>query len=279
MRPASTSALARRPEVRAAPCAPSWSRTVARREPGTAELIDLLAQARAGLDRVAPEQALAAAARGEGSSSTPASPDERREQGAAIPGALRASRSRSCSGGSTRTRPAGGAPVPLDAARDADLPPGLRAPAWPRRSSAGSASSARPTWSAASRAWVAAGLPVEQPVVDSMSMMTTDDPPWPSSALAARRHGLGARSTSSGRPRSPRRSCVEARVGRDRPGASSIGAGEGALAAELRPAAARGRCARSRSTRELRVRAAEPLRRDGRCRDRLRRRAPRRAAG
>jgi hypothetical protein len=80
---------------------------------GRTTIDDLLAQARADLDRVTSERALAAQRDG-GIIVDTRSPDESRRQGAAIPGALELPLS-VVLWRLDPDEPAGGAPVPLDA--------------------------------------------------------------------------------------------------------------------------------------------------------------------
>jgi len=127
---------------------------------GRTTIDDLLDEARAGLDRVAPEQALAAQRDGAVIVDT-RSPDERREQGAAIPGALELPLS-VVLWRLDPDEPAGGTPVPLDARVVLICRQGYS-------SSLAAAQLRRLGFDRATdviggvEAWVSAGLPVEQP--------------------------------------------------------------------------------------------------------------------
>jgi rhodanese-related sulfurtransferase len=121
---------------------------------------DLLAEARAGLDRVTPEQALAAQRDGAVLVDT-RSPDERRKQGAAIPGALELPLS-VVLWRLDPDEPAGGAPVPLGAQVMLICREGYS-------SSLAAAQLCELGFAHATDviggvdAWIAAGLPLEQP--------------------------------------------------------------------------------------------------------------------
>jgi rhodanese-related sulfurtransferase len=121
---------------------------------------DLLAEARAGLERLTPEQAAAAQQDG-GVIVDTRSPDERRKQGAAIPGALEL-RLSVVLWVLDPDEPAGGAPVPLDAHVMLICREGYS-------SSFAAAQLRELGFSRATDviggvvAWIAAGLPVERP--------------------------------------------------------------------------------------------------------------------